>query len=103
MWISTNVTNIYLASIRFGTLQYLCNTLYKSQHIPAVLGFLRWSTPLPSKPFYLENLKKPITLQRNLRIKYVMAHLRGLKNAYFDKTFNKFHECIANVETCLKI
>jgi hypothetical protein len=23
MWISTNVTNIYLASIRFGTLQYL--------------------------------------------------------------------------------
>jgi hypothetical protein len=40
MWISTNVTNIYLASIRFRTFQYLCNTLYKSHHIPAVLGFL---------------------------------------------------------------
>jgi hypothetical protein len=26
MWISTNVTNIYLASIRFGTLQYLYTT-----------------------------------------------------------------------------
>jgi hypothetical protein len=41
-WISTNVTNIYLASIRFGILQYLCNTLYKSQHIPLVLGFLSY-------------------------------------------------------------
>jgi hypothetical protein len=40
MWTSTNVTNIYLASIRFGTLQYLCDTLYKSQHFPAVLRFL---------------------------------------------------------------
>jgi hypothetical protein len=40
--ISTNVTNIYLASIRFGTLQYLCNTLYKNQHIPIVLGLLPW-------------------------------------------------------------
>jgi hypothetical protein len=39
-WISTNVTNINFASIRFGTLKYICNTLYKSQHIPAVLGFL---------------------------------------------------------------
>jgi hypothetical protein len=37
---SSKVTNIYLASIRFGILQYLCNTLYKSQRIPAVLGFL---------------------------------------------------------------
>jgi hypothetical protein len=34
MWISTNVTNIYLVSIRFGTLQYLCNTLYRSQLTP---------------------------------------------------------------------
>jgi hypothetical protein len=39
-WISTNINNIYLASIRFGTLQYLCNTLYKSHRIPVVLGFL---------------------------------------------------------------
>ena len=39
-WISTNVTNIYLASISFGTLQYLCNTLYSSQHIPTILGIL---------------------------------------------------------------
>jgi hypothetical protein len=40
MWISTNFSNIYLASIRFKTLQYFCNTLYKSQHIPMVLGIL---------------------------------------------------------------
>jgi hypothetical protein len=40
MWISTNGTNIYLASIRFGTLQYLCNTLYRSQRIPTVLGII---------------------------------------------------------------
>jgi hypothetical protein len=39
MWISTNViTN--LVSIRFETIQYLYNTLYKSQHISTVLGFL---------------------------------------------------------------
>jgi hypothetical protein len=46
MWISTNVTNIYLASIRFGTLQYLCNTLYKSQGIPVVLSFLPYKVQL---------------------------------------------------------
>ena len=39
-WISTNVTNIYLTNIRFETLQYLCNTLYKSQCILEVLDFL---------------------------------------------------------------
>jgi hypothetical protein len=39
-WISTNITNIYLVSIRFGTLQYLCNTLYKSQYILTLLGLL---------------------------------------------------------------
>jgi hypothetical protein len=39
-WISTNVTNIYLASIRFVTLQFLCNILYKSHRIPTVLGIL---------------------------------------------------------------
>jgi hypothetical protein len=44
-WISTNVTNIYLASIRFGTLQHLCNTLYKSHHIPTVLGILPYNSP----------------------------------------------------------
>jgi hypothetical protein len=32
--------HIYLASIRFGTLQYLCYTLYKSQRILAVMGIL---------------------------------------------------------------
>ena len=40
MYISTNITNMYLASIRFGILQYICNTQYKSQHIPTVLGYL---------------------------------------------------------------
>jgi hypothetical protein len=43
MWISSNVTNIYLVSIRFGTLQHLCNTLYKSHHIPTVLGILPYN------------------------------------------------------------
>jgi hypothetical protein len=42
-WISTNITNIYLASIKFGTLQHLCNTLYKSQRIPTVLGILPYA------------------------------------------------------------
>jgi hypothetical protein len=46
MWISTNVTNIYLASIRFGTLKYICNTLYKNQRIPTVLEFLPYILPL---------------------------------------------------------
>jgi hypothetical protein len=40
MWISTNITNIYLASIKFRTLQHLCNTLYKSHRIPTVLEIL---------------------------------------------------------------
>jgi hypothetical protein len=42
-WISTNITNIYLISIRFGTLQYHCNTLYKSHRIPMVFGFLPYT------------------------------------------------------------
>jgi hypothetical protein len=40
MWISITLTNIYLASIRFGIFQYLCNTLSKSHCISTVLGIL---------------------------------------------------------------
>jgi hypothetical protein len=52
-WISTNVTNIYLASIRFGTLQHLCNTLYKSHRLPTVLGILPY-IPDARVPYVLE-------------------------------------------------